>query len=192
VAQHRPREGIVTLTAVRDEVRSAQNHYGALRLTTQMAIALFSANEPAEASTVLRGVVAAAASAGIQQTILEPGAEIGPLLLCTFETPQRTDFNGKHAAYIQNLLSRWRARYHQDFRAASTPEVREPVSVRERAVLELIGEGRSNKEIARALDIAPETVKSHVKNIFMKLGVEKRAQAVTRAQSLGLVRTQWQ
>ena len=54
----------------------------------------------------------------------------------------------------------------------------------------MIGEGKSNKEIARALDITSETVKSHVKNIFVKLAVEKRAQALTRAQSLGLVRTQ--
>jgi len=53
----------------------------------------------------------------------------------------------------------------------------------------LIAEGRSNKEIARILSIAPETVKSHVKHIFVKLNVERRAQAVSRAQSLGLVGT---
>jgi ATP/maltotriose-dependent transcriptional regulator MalT len=41
----------------------------------------------------------------------------------------------------------------------------------------------------RSLTIAPETVKSHIKNIFLKLAVDKRAQAVARAQSLGLVRT---
>ncbi len=53
----------------------------------------------------------------------------------------------------------------------------------------MIAEGRSNKEIARSLGIAPETVKSHVKNIFDKLSVEKRAQAIARPQSLGLLRT---
>jgi len=73
-------------------------------------------------------------------------------------------------------------------------ELREPrrmprsssLSPRERNILELIGDGRSNKEIARSLRIAPETVKSHVKNMFVKLGVERRAQAVARAQGLGL------
>jgi ATP/maltotriose-dependent transcriptional regulator MalT len=64
----------------------------------------------------------------------------------------------------------------------------ESVSPRERNILERIGHGRSNKEIARDLGIAPETVKSHVKNIFVKLAVDRRAQAVSRAQSLGLVR----
>jgi LuxR family maltose regulon positive regulatory protein len=47
----------------------------------------------------------------------------------------------------------------------------------------------SNKEIARDLAISPETVKSHVKNLFAKLAVQWRAQAVSRAQSLGLVTT---
>jgi LuxR family maltose regulon positive regulatory protein len=44
--------------------------------------------------------------------------------------------------------------------------------------------------MARELAIAPETVKSHVKHIFTTLGVEKRAHAVSRAQSLGLLSTQ--
>ncbi|MBV8576291.1 MAG: response regulator transcription factor [Acetobacteraceae bacterium] len=63
------------------------------------------------------------------------------------------------------------------------------LSPRERSVLVLLGEGRSNKDIARVLNIAPETVKSHVKNIFAKIGVERRAQAVARAMSLGLIKT---
>jgi Bacterial regulatory proteins, luxR family len=53
----------------------------------------------------------------------------------------------------------------------------------------LIAQGRGNKEIARILSIAPETVKSHVKHIFIKLNVQRRAQAVSRAQTLGLAGT---
>ncbi len=60
----------------------------------------------------------------------------------------------------------------------------ESLSVREGDILKLIAEGLSNKEIARKLAIAPETVKSHVKHIFTKLNVLKRAQAVSCAQSL--------
>jgi len=66
------------------------------------------------------------------------------------------------------------------------------LSPRERCILELIGGGQSNKEIARALGIAPETVKSHLKNMFVKLSVERRAQAVYRAQSLGMMVTGYQ
>lgn len=56
------------------------------------------------------------------------------------------------------------------------------LSPRERSILELIGQGRSNKEIARQLGISPETVKSHLKHIFTKLGVERRAQAVYQSR----------
>ena len=64
------------------------------------------------------------------------------------------------------------------------------LSPRETDILTLIAGGLSNKEIARSLDIGPETVKSHLKSVFTKLGVERRAQAVSRAQTLGLVTTQ--
>ncbi len=77
---------------------------------------------------------------------------------------------------------------HQpDLTANPGPAVAQSLSPRERNILEQIGQGRSNKQIALELGIAPETVKSHVKNIFVKLAVEKRAQAVSRAQSLDLL-----
>ena len=57
---------------------------------------------------------------------------------------------------------------------------------REREVLLLIARGRSNQEISRDLSISPETVKSHVKHIFAKLGVRDRAQAVIAAYESGL------
>ena len=61
------------------------------------------------------------------------------------------------------------------------------LSPRECGILELIGQGYSNKRVARALGITAETVKSHVKRVFIKLDVNTRAHAVARAQSLGIV-----
>ena len=61
------------------------------------------------------------------------------------------------------------------------------LTARERDVLRLIGEGQTNKLIAQMQGVAPETVKSHLKNIFVKLGVERRAQAFAKAQRLGLL-----
>ena len=57
------------------------------------------------------------------------------------------------------------------------------LSPREKTILELIAQGQSNKEIARGLGITPETVKSHVKKIFIKLKVDRRFAAVARAAS---------
>jgi DNA-binding NarL/FixJ family response regulator len=61
------------------------------------------------------------------------------------------------------------------------------LSAREREVLRLVAAGRSNKEIASALDVAERTVKFHVTSIFNKLGAENRAQAVAIAIERGLV-----
>jgi LuxR family transcriptional regulator, maltose regulon positive regulatory protein len=81
------------------------------------------------------------------------------------------------------------SRYESQPQQTQTSAIAESLSARESDILKLIAEGLSNKEIARNPAIAPETVKSHVKNIFAKLNVERRAQAVSRAQILGLAGT---
>ena len=58
--------------------------------------------------------------------------------------------------------------------------------LREQVIIALVGSGRSNKEIGRELGITPETVKFHLKGIFRKLNVHRRAEAVLRAQDLGV------
>jgi NarL family two-component system response regulator LiaR len=68
-----------------------------------------------------------------------------------------------------------------------TPEVTEPLTEREREVLRLLVLGKSNKDIARDLQIVEDTVKTHVKHILAKLGVQSRTQAVLCTMRLGLV-----
>jgi len=63
----------------------------------------------------------------------------------------------------------------------------ETVSEREVDVLKLMAQGKSNKEIGSALFISGGTVKSHVKNIFAKLNVNSRAEAVANAAHRGLI-----
>ena len=58
---------------------------------------------------------------------------------------------------------------------------------RQREVLRMVIEGRTNKEIARAFDLSEATVKSHVAAIFRALAVTNRTQAARAAQSLGLL-----
>jgi DNA-binding NarL/FixJ family response regulator len=63
----------------------------------------------------------------------------------------------------------------------------EPLTEREMEVLRYIAEGCSNPEIARRLYLSPNTLKAHSQNIFMKLNVHNRLQAVNRARELGLI-----
>ncbi len=74
--------------------------------------------------------------------------------------------------------------------AIRTPELPEPLTPREMDVLRLLAQGQSNKEIARALHLVEETVKSHVRHILAKLGVQSRTQAVLAAIRLGIVSPQ--
>ena len=54
-------------------------------------------------------------------------------------------------------------------------------------MLHLLAEGLSNREIARKLFLSPNTVRTHTHNIYGKLGVHSRMQAVARARKLGLL-----
>jgi LuxR family maltose regulon positive regulatory protein len=62
----------------------------------------------------------------------------------------------------------------------------EPLTAREREVLRLIAAGLSNKEIARQLVVSVGTVKRQAHNLYGKLGVSGRTQALARARELGL------
>jgi LuxR family maltose regulon positive regulatory protein len=66
-------------------------------------------------------------------------------------------------------------------------EMVEPLTERELEVLQLVAEGLSNKEIAQRLSISLRTVKWHTSNIYGKLGVKNRTQAVAKARSLAVL-----
>jgi RNA polymerase sigma factor (sigma-70 family) len=63
----------------------------------------------------------------------------------------------------------------------------EPLTEREREVLALLAQRLSNKEIAQALVISPQTVKRHATNLYQKLQAGGRREAVAKATRLGLL-----
>jgi len=85
-------------------------------------------------------------------------------------------------AWLAMRLRRPKARVAVD---ASASE-RLKLSGRELEVLTLLAGGNSNKEIARRLDVSPNTVKTHVARLYEKLGARNRAEAVMAALRLGL------
>jgi LuxR family maltose regulon positive regulatory protein len=68
-----------------------------------------------------------------------------------------------------------------------SPEMIAPLSEREREVLLLIAEGLSNRELAQRLFLSLSTVKTHTYNIYGKLHVHSRTQAVAKARALGIL-----
>ena len=77
-------------------------------------------------------------------------------------------------------------RYFAAPRPAATPAVFPELTEREREILALIARGQGNQEIAERLFLSLKTVRNHVSNIFAKLQVADRAQAVLRAREAGL------
>jgi DNA-binding NarL/FixJ family response regulator len=83
---------------------------------------------------------------------------------------------------IAQRLTRYFATLAQEARPKAFPELTD----RERVVLDLIAQGRSNAEIANRLVLSPKTVRNHVSNILSKLQVADRAQAIIQAREAGM------
>jgi ATP/maltotriose-dependent transcriptional regulator MalT len=156
--------------------------YSALRLAVQLAASLDLAGEPDEADSLFLRVLSLGCCAGLYQAFVDGGGEIYPLLMRAYDQSHRPGAAFRELLpYIGSLVALDKARTARRHPATATMRLSEGLSVRERDILILVGRGLSNKRIARVLIIAPETVKSHVKRIFLKLEVKTRAQAVARA-----------
>jgi LuxR family transcriptional regulator, maltose regulon positive regulatory protein len=123
------------------------------------------------------------AARGLCMAFVDAGRPLLALLECLYyalpKDPRLSDLR----PYIATLL---RFTVQANSEESSTITYR-PLSRREIGILQMIADGMSNKGIARSLGITPETVKSHAKNIFVKLATRTRAQAVARAEAIGFL-----
>jgi LuxR family maltose regulon positive regulatory protein len=154
------------------------------------ALALKAEDRPQEASAVVLRAISLGRPEGYVRVFLDLGWPLYELLeRSTAGTPIGSD-------YVQDLLDAFRQerRARQSRLAEKTPltttrtrAMADPLTERELEVLQLLAEGLSNKEIAGRLVVAPSTVKQHLKNIYGKLEVHSRTQAVARGQELALL-----
>ena len=86
------------------------------------------------------------------------------------------------------VQSRLLDRLAQLSRRATHSSSNDTLSGRETEILQLMAHGSANKAIAAVLSISESTVKTHVSNIFQKLEVGQRTEAVTKAMSLGIIK----
>jgi DNA-binding NarL/FixJ family response regulator len=87
-----------------------------------------------------------------------------------------------HPSLVELLALPWAASLEGDVQASE-----EPLTAREREVLQLLAQGLANKQIAQRLTISEHTVKFHVGEVMAKLGAASRTEAVTRAARRGLL-----
>jgi LuxR family maltose regulon positive regulatory protein len=134
-------------------------------------------NRPDEALAAIEAALEPASQGGFIRGFLDEGEAVAQLL---YQAAQK----GIHPEYCQLLLDRFDL---QTGKAPAHQDLVEPLSERELEVLQHIARGCSNQEIAEELIVSLYTVKSHARNIFGKLGVKNRTEAVARARLYGLL-----
>lgn len=188
LAQTPSRNAVATLRQLHHEAVSRRDLYEALHLAIYLVDALEVIGEESEALTVLIRALTLGSAVGVYQAFLDGGPRVGNLLTRVYDRARTSDDRSRELLpYIGSLLSRRRARETSSPSLPPKSTSGGVLSERERITLVWMSRGLSNKGIAKKLGITPETVKSHAKNIFMKLTVKTRAEAVSRASGLGLI-----
>jgi len=146
---------------------------------------VFQARDNTEgAITTLGKALTLAESEGFIRIFVDEGPPMARLL---YEALNR----GVATEYVQRLLAAFPVTEPAETAStksqADQSELIEPLSEREIEVLQLIAKGLSNQVIATRLVLSVHTVKTHTRNIYGKLGVNNRTQAVDRARTLGIL-----
>lgn len=149
--------------------------------------ALFNQHKINQALHLMKEAIRLAAPEHFIRPFLECAAVCMPLFSLALQTESLTN---EAQAFIRDTLQS--SNYHGSGSQMSQVDIESlstsaSVSLREQEVLRLINEGHSNREIAGKLSISESTVKTHVGNIYFKLNVNSRVQAITRAKELKLV-----
>jgi LuxR family maltose regulon positive regulatory protein len=159
-----------------------------LQLQLQLAASHARANRVPLARDILTRALKTGAGNGLCMSFIDAGPFVRELIATLCHEPPVGDLEILDLLpYSRNLLRHFDRAATPNGSKRLTNEVNQPLTKRESGVLQLIADGLSNKRIAQRLDITPETVKSHAKNIFFKLAAQTRAQAVSRAEALGMI-----
>jgi LuxR family maltose regulon positive regulatory protein len=157
-----------------------------IEILTLQALALWERNKRKQAVGTLTQALVLAEPEGHVRTFVDEGAAMGELLSTTLEARQRgnPDATRISARYLAKLL----AILAEESAAPGIGErLSEPLSERELEVLGLVAAGKSNVEIASSLFVSLSTVKTHINNLYRKLGARSRTQAIARARELDLI-----
>ncbi|MGD2253210.1 MAG: LuxR C-terminal-related transcriptional regulator [Anaerolineales bacterium] len=184
LAKEDPSAALATLEPLRRKVEAKAWEDERLRVMVLQAVALHACGERQKAVDLLGEALAMAEPGGFIRTFVDEGPSMASLLYLA---------NAKGIApdYVRRILAAFPVNKPVKKNAKDSQADRllwvEPLSERELEVLQHIEEGFTNREIADQLYLSVNTVKVHTRNIYGKLGVNNRTQAVSRARDLGVL-----
>ena len=159
------------------------------------ALAYMASGQTQSAVAVLQRALLLAEPEGYMRTFLDLGAEMARLLSFVWEEIRRESNSETRIVledYVRTLLAAMNTHPAEPFKnteaePSPTQALVEPLSNREVDVLVLIAAGMSNQQIAERLVVSIGTVKWHIINIYRKMNVHSRAQALAHANRMGLL-----
>jgi len=163
----------------------------ALKLRVLRALALQRAGDPAAATEEFAGVLQAASQEGFMRLILDEGPAVGPLVhRCAAAMQEGATVDPILADHLQRLLQAVgpMPAPAESEAPSGGDAMKEPLTRKEIRVLQLLAEGYSNSAMAEKLFVSDSTVRTHLRNINMKLDAKSRTQAVAIARRLGVIR----
>lgn len=176
IAQNKPNEALRMLTPLIQTTEVNGWTESVIETLILQALALQSKNNVPQALGMLERALFLAESEAYVRPFIEKGEPMACLL-------RRAADKGISVNYVSRLLV---VSNRKPINQQSDTLI-EPISKRELEVLRLLAAGHANKEIGEILVVAVGTVKKHIKNIFRKLAVHSRTQAIARAQELDLL-----
>jgi LuxR family maltose regulon positive regulatory protein len=186
VARGEHEEALRLLEKLRQSSEAAGRTGKLIEILTLQALALWERSRRERALGTLTRALALAEPEGYVRTFVDEGAKVGELLSTALEARQRGHLDATRipARYLAKLLA---VLAQESAAPALGDRLSEPLSERELEVLALVASGNSNVEIASKLFVSLSTVKTHINNLYRKLGARSRTQAIARARELDLI-----
>jgi LuxR family maltose regulon positive regulatory protein len=176
IAQNRAGEALALLVPLHQMVEAKGRTGCVLEILLLQALAHQAQDDVAQAKVVLEKALALAERDGHIRLFVDEGPAMAKLL-------EKMKADETMREYTGQLL----AAFAKEETVAPSSVLIEPLSDRELEVLHLIAAGSSNQQIAEELVLTVGTVKWHLSNIYSKLGVNSRTQAVAQARELRLL-----
>ena len=140
-----------------------------------------------KALRALSKILPVASNAGLIRIFLEGRLPIARLLYRLSTTKNETDYARKVLSAFTSVRTDQLETEPDPVSIPIQSQLIEPLSKREKDVLNLLVDGYSNREICEKLFISSNTTKTHIRNIYAKLGVSSRSEAIAQAGALSLV-----